>query len=224
VSIAARKIRLIMELRRAGISDTGVLSAIERIPREVFVPGPFQDQAYENRTLPIGRGQTLSQPQVVALMTQALEAGRRSKVLEIGTGSGYQTAVLARLCRRVYTIERYRELLRDAERRFAQLRLHNITTHRGDGSRGWPAQAPFERIIVTAAAAEVPGELVDQLAPDGVMVLPIGGRNREQTLLRLRRAAAGIVEEPLGPVRFVPLVGGAPPEDEQRQRDTRAAG
>lgn len=224
MSIAARKIRLIMELRRAGISDTDVLSAIERIPREAFVPQPFQDQAYENRTLPIGHGQTLSQPQVVALMTQTLQAGRRSKVLEIGTGSGYQTAILSRLCRRVYTIERYRELLRDAENRFAELRLHNITTHRGDGSRGWPAQAPFERIIVTAAAAEVPGELVDQLAAGGIMVLPIGQRNREQVLLRLRRDDTGIVEEPLGPVRFVPLVDGAPPEDEQDQRGAKAAG
>lgn len=224
MSIAARKIRLIMELRRGGISDTGVLSAIERIPREAFVPGPFQDQAYENRTLPIGHGQTLSQPQVVALMTQTLQAGRRSKVLEIGTGSGYQTAVLSRLCRRVYTIERYRELLRDAESRFAELRLHNITTHRGDGSLGWPAQAPFERIIVTAAAAEVPGQLVDQLATGGIMVLPIGQRSREQVLLRLRREEAGIVEESLGPVRFVPLVGGAPPEDEQDQGNATAAG
>ncbi len=213
-----------MELRRAGISDTGVLSAIERIPREAFVPGPFQDQAYENRSLPIGHGQTLSQPQVVALMTQALGAGPRSKVLEIGTGSGYQSAVLSRLCRRVYTIERYRELLREAESRFAALRLHNITTRRGDGSRGWPAQAPFERIIVTAAAADVPGELLDQLAVGGIMVLPIGQRGREQVLLRVRRDGSGIVEEPLGPVRFVPLVGGAPPEDEQGQRGAKAAG
>ena len=213
-----------MELRRAGISDTDVLSAIERIPREAFVPQPFQDQAYENRSLPIGHGQTLSQPQVVALMTQTLQAGRRSKVLEIGTGSGYQTAILSRLCRRVYTIERYRELLRDAESRFAELRLHNITTRRGDGSRGWPAQAPFERIIVTAAATEVPGKLVDQLAAGGIMVLPIGQRGQEQVLLRVRRGETGIVEEPLGPVRFVPLVGGAPPEDEQDQRGATAAG
>ena len=209
-SIAARKIRLIMELRRAGIADTGVLSAIERIPREAFVPPLFQDQAYETRALPIGHGQTLSQPQVVAVMTQALEAGRRTKVLEIGTGSGYQAAVLSRLCRRVYTIERYKELLRDAEQRFGALRLHNITARVGDGAKGWPAQAPFERIIVTAAAPEVPGELVDQLALGGVMVLPLGRRGREQQLFRLRRDETGIVEEPLGGVRFVPLVAGLP--------------
>jgi protein-L-isoaspartate(D-aspartate) O-methyltransferase len=215
-SIAARKIRLIMELRRAGIAETGVLSAIERIPREAFVPPLFQDQAYENRALPIGHGQTLSQPQVVAVMTQALQAGRRSKVLEIGTGSGYQAAVLSRLCRRVYTIERYRELLQIAEQRFAGLRLHNITARLGDGHKGWPAQAPFERIIVTAAAAEVPGELVDQLAPGGIMVLPLGRPGREQELVRLRRLDTQVVEEPLGGVRFVPLVAGLPTEAEVR--------
>ena len=213
MSLEARKIRLIMELRRAGIADTGVLSAIERVPREAFVPPQFQDQAYENRALPIGHGQTLSQPQVVAVMTQALEAGRRSKVLEIGTGSGYQTAVLSRLCRRVYTIERYTGLLRAAEKRFAALRLHNITARAGDGTQGWPAQAPFERIIVTAAAADIPATLVEQLAPGGILVVPVGGRSREQELLRLRRGASGIVEERLGGVRFVPLVRGLPGDD-----------
>ena len=213
MSIEARKIRLIMELRRAGIADTRVLSAIERVPREAFVPPQFQDQAYENRALPIGHGQTLSQPQVVAVMTQALEAGRRSKVLEIGTGSGYQTAVLSRLCRRIYTVERYPGLLRAAEQRFAALRLHNITTRAGDGTEGWPAQAPFERIIVTAAATDIPAGLVDQLAPGGILVLPVGRRARDQDLLRLRREAAGIVEERLGGVRFVPLVHGLPAED-----------
>ncbi len=217
-SIAARKIRLIMELRRAGIAETGVLSAIERIPREAFVPPLFQDQAYENRALPIGHGQTLSQPQVVAVMTQALGAGRRTKVLEIGTGSGYQAAVLSRLCRRVYTIERYKELLQTAEARFAELRLHNITARVGDGSKGWPAQAPFERIIVTAAAPEVPGELVDQLAPGGILVLPLGRRGRPQQLFRLRRCDTGIVEEPLGDVRFVPLVAGLPADGEAAAR------
>ena len=152
MTLAARKIRLIMRLRHAGIHDTHVLSAIERIPRELFVPASFQDQAYENRTLPIGHGQTLSQPFVVALMTQALRADRRTKVLEIGTGSGYQSAVLSRLCRRLYTIERFADLLQGAEQRFHGLRLHNITCRRGEGRRGWPEQAPFSRIIVTAAA------------------------------------------------------------------------
>ncbi len=217
MSLEARKIRLIMELRRAGIADTQVLSAIERVPREAFVPPQFQDQAYENRALPIGHGQTLSQPQVVAVMTQALEAGRRSKVLEIGTGSGYQTAVLSRLCRRVYTIERYTGLLRAAEQRFAALRLHNITARSGDGAEGWPAQAPFERIIVTAAAADVPATLVDQLAPGGILVVPVGRRARDQDLLRLRYEATGIVEERLGGVRFVPLIPGLPAENGRDQ-------
>src|SRR5439155_827772 len=156
MSLAARKIRLIMTLRRSGITDTAVLAAIERIPREAFVPPSFLDQAYENRALPIGLGQTLSQPQVVALMTQALAVRPRHKVLEIGTGSGYQAAVLSRLARRVYSIERHRPLLREAERRFTELRLHNITTIAGDGNLGWREQAPFDRIILPAAATASP--------------------------------------------------------------------
>jgi len=211
VSLAARKIRLIMQLRQAGIAETAVLSAIERIPRESFVPAAFQDQAYENRSLPIGQGQTLSAPEVVARMTQALGVDTRRKVLEVGTGSGYQTAVLSRLFRRVYTIERYRDLSQAAASRLAELRLHNITMHVGDGWQGWPAQAPFPRIIVTAAAPELPGTLVDQLDTEGVMVAPIGAPGQSQELLRLERDADGAVREtPLGPVRFVPLVAGLP--------------
>ena len=210
MTVAARKIRLIMRLRRAGISDTNVLSAIERIPREAFVPDSFQDQAYEDRTLPIGHGQTLSQPRVVALMTQALEIDRRIKVLEIGTGSGYQAAVLSRLCRRLYTIERHRDLQRAAERRFQELRLHNITARLGDGAKGWPEQAPFARIMVTAAAAGIPESLVDQLAPGGIMVVPVGRPGADQTLLRVTRNEDGFHEEVLGDVRFVPLLEGLP--------------
>ncbi len=210
MTIAARKIRLIMQLRRAGIADIAVLSAIERIPREAFVPESFQDQSYEDMTLPIGRGQTLSAPSVVALMTQALGTDRRTKVLEIGTGTGYQAAILSRLCRRLYTVERHRELLGEAERRFLKLRLHNITTRVGDGGRGWPEQAPFARIIVTAAAETVPAALVDQLAPGGVMVVPVGRQGGDQALLRLTREADGIREEVLDSVRFVPLVMGLP--------------
>ncbi len=210
MTIAARKIRLIMQLRRAGIADTAVLSAIERIPREAFVPESFQDQSYEDMTLPIGRGQTLSAPSVVALMTQALRTDRRTKVLEIGTGTGYQAAILSRLCRRLYTVERHRELLGEAERRFLKLRLHNITARVGDGARGWPEQAPFTRIIVTAAAETVPATLVDQLAPGGVMVVPVGRQGGDQALLRLTREADGIREEILDSVRFVPLVMGLP--------------
>jgi protein-L-isoaspartate(D-aspartate) O-methyltransferase len=210
MTVAARKIRLIMQLRRAGIADTAVLSAIERIPREAFVPESFQDQSYEDMTLPIGRGQTLSAPGVVARMTQALATDRRLKVLEIGTGSGYQAAILSRLCRRLYTVERHRELLGEAERRFRDLRLHNITTRVGDGARGWPEQAPFTRIIVTAAAESVPATLVEQLALGGIMVVPVGRQGGDQTLLRLTREAEGIREEVLDTVRFVPLVAGLP--------------
>lgn len=207
MSLEARKIRLVMQLRQAGISDTAVLSAIERIPREFFAPASFQDQAYENRALPIGQGQTLSQPVVVATMTQALKTDRRMKVLEIGTGSGYQTAVLSRLCRRVYTVERLRDLLQTAEQRFGALRLHNITSRAGDGWQGWREQAPFQRIIVTAAAAQLPGTLVDQLGPGGIMVIPVGHDGREQDLVRVVRGEGGEVgEEHLTRVRFVPLV------------------
>lgn len=211
MTVAARKIRLVMELRRSGINDTHVLSAIERIPREAFVPEAFQDQAYENRALPIGFGQTLSKPGVVAAMTQALKTDRRLKVLEIGTGSGYQGAILSRLCRRLYTIERYRDLGRQAEARFRDLRLHNITTRIGDGYKGWPEQAPFSRIIVTAAAREVPASLVDQLAPGGILIVPVGQIGRDQALLRIIRDDHGqIHEECLSDVRFVPMVAGLP--------------
>ena len=204
----ANKIRLIMELRRQGITDTRVLGAIERIPREAFVPNAFRDRSYENVALPIGHGQTISQPAVVGYMTQELELGERMKVLEIGTGSGYQAAILSRLCRRLYTIERSRELLGDAERIFHELRLNNITTRHGDGGDGWPGQAPFERIIVTAAAPDVPPALLDQLAPGGVMILPVGETSDTQQLLKCRRTEQGVDYESLWPVRFVPLVPG----------------
>ena len=205
-----KKLRLLMELRRAGIGDARVLGAIERTPREKFVPPAFEDQAYENMALPIGQGQTVSQPYVVALMTEKLELGDRYNALEIGTGSGYQTAVLARLCRRVFSIERHRELLRDAERRFDELRLRNIICRFGDGTKGWPEQAPYDRVIVTAAAAEVPATLVDGLAPGGILVAPVGEDHRDQQLLRIRRNADGFSTENLGLVRFVPLVAGLP--------------
>lgn len=204
----ARKIRLIMDLRRLGVSDTRVLSAIERVPRDLFVPPTFQDQAYENTALPIGRGQTVSQPLVVALMTQALEVGERMKVLEIGTGSGYQAAVLAKLCRRVYTIERHKPLLAEAEQRFRALRIHNITSIAGDGLRGWKEQAPFDRILVTAAAPEIPKILVDQLGEGGVLVLPVGHQGAEQVVVRVRRLNGFPQSENLFPVRFVPLTPG----------------
>jgi protein-L-isoaspartate(D-aspartate) O-methyltransferase len=206
----ARKVRLVMELRRAGIGDARVLGAIEKTPREAFVPATFADQAYENVALPIGLGQTISQPYVVALMTEKLDIGERDKVLEIGTGSGYQAAILARLGRRIYTVERHRDLLREAERRFAELRLHNIICRFGDGARGWSEQAPFDRIIVTAAAPDVPTALIDDLVPGGVLVVPVGEEHRDQRLLRIRRKESGFATEDLGSVRFVPLVSGLP--------------
>ena len=182
------------------------------MPREIFVPEAFHDQAYEDKALPIGQGQTISQPQVVALMTQALDLTPRHKVLEIGTGSGYQSAVLARLSRRVYTIERHRALLAEAERRFAALRIHNITAIAGDGMKGWPAQAPFDRIIVTAAAAGMPETLLAQLAVGGIMVLPLGPERADQELIRVRRLETEITTEKLCDVRFVPLLPGLPAE------------
>ena len=207
MTIEARKIRLIMQLRRSGVTDTTVLAVIERLPREIFVPRSFLDQAYEDMALPIGSGQTISQPLVVAMMTQALELHDRLKVLEVGTGSGYQAAVLSRLVRRVYTIERHRALLHDAEARFHQLGLHNITTRAGDGTKGWLEQAPFDRILVTAAAdGDIPKTLTDQLAIGGVMVVPLGNDRRDQRVYRIRRTETGLQREELWPVRFVPLL------------------
>ena len=205
----ARKIRLLLELRRQGIADTAVLGAIEKVPREVFVPEAFLDQAYENIALPIASGQTISQPYVVAAMTAALEVGPRMKVLEVGTGSGYQAAVLAHLCRRLYTIERHRDLSEEAAAKFKLLRLTNIVMQVGDGAEGWPQQAPFDRIIITACADSRPEALIDQLRDGGIMVLPLTVPDgRGQRLVRLRREGDIILQEDLMGVRFVPLVPG----------------
>jgi protein-L-isoaspartate(D-aspartate) O-methyltransferase len=202
----SRKIRLIMELRRSGVTDARVCGVIERLPRELFVPEAFSDQAYEDTALPIGCHQTLSAPIVVGRMTQALALGERMKVLEVGTGSGYHAAVLSKLCRRVYTIERYRELLEEAAHRFAALGIGNITWKVGDGTLGWPEQALFERIVVTAAASDVPPILARQLAIGGVMVVPVDDGVGDPRLLRVRRDESGLDTEDLGPIRFVPLI------------------
>lgn len=207
----SRKIRLILAMRRSGITDTRVLGALERIPRDAFVPVTFRDRAYDDVALPIGRHQTISQPSVVARMTQALEVGDRMKVLEIGTGSGYQAAILASLCRRLYTIERHKELLELAERQFAGLRITNVTARLGDGALGWPEQAPFDRIIVTAAAVAMPETLAGQLVVGGIMVVPVGHPDGDQTLMRVRRTEDGFTTEAAGLVRFVPLVPGVGP-------------
>ena len=208
-----QKIRLIMQLRSEGITDMRVLAALERVPRERFVPPSLAEHAYDNSALPIGRGQTISQPFVVAYMTQMLDVHDDMTVLEIGTGTGYQAAVLAQFCRRVYTVERHRAILRDAEMRFAKLGVTNITTRYGDGSQGWPEHAPFDRIMVTAGAPVVPPALVEQLAEDGVMVLPIGPDPLAQELVRVRRTADGHELDRLIGVRFVPLVAGDTDDD-----------
>jgi len=206
----ARRIRLLMSLRRSGVTDARVLGAIERIPRERFVPQSFQDRAWEDTALPIGHGQTISQPLVVAMMTAALALDDRRKVLEIGTGSGYQTAVLAQLARRVYTIETIKPLQDAAARLLDSLRIHNVTMRHGDGSVGWPEQAPFDRIIVTAASGgEAPRLLVDQLAEGGIMICPVRRAVDDQMMIRVRRENGEITMDDLWPVRFVPLVTGA---------------
>lgn len=205
----SNRIRLLMKLRTGGISDTQVLAAMENIPREMFVEETFQQHAYDDTALPIAAGQTISQPTVVGWMTSALEVEPRMRVLEIGTGSGYQAAILAKLARRVYTIERHRELLNQAEERFRKLKFTNIVTKCGDGSKGWKEAAPFERIIVTAAAAQVPATLLQQLMPGGVMVIPVGNSVADQILLRIRKTEEGAIEtQHLMNVRFVPLVEG----------------
>ena len=203
-----QKIELIMSLRANGVRDTRVLAAIETVPRELFVPENLQDLAYADQALPIECGQTLSQPYIVAFMTDRLKVGERMKVLEVGTGSGYQTAILAQLCRRVYTMERYRTLMKTAEERFRKLRLANVTTVLGDGMRGWPAQAPFDRIIVTAAASQLPRKLLEQLAVGGIMIIPVEVSPGKQEILRIVRTADDFERESLLPVRFVPLVEG----------------
>ena len=203
-----RKVQLIMSLRNQGVRDQRVLEAIERVPRQLFVPEAFADQSYADQALPIACGQTISQPFIVAFMTDRLKVAERMKVLEIGTGSGYQTAILAQLCRRVYTIERFRTLSREAEERFRALKLSNITAMAGDGLKGWPQQAPFDRIIVTAAARDVPVALIEQLATGGIMIIPVDAGPGRQELKRVVAGKDGIEVETLLPVRFVPLVEG----------------
>ena len=200
------KMELVLSLRRAGVTEPNVVSTMERVPRELFVPEVFRGRSYEDVTLPIGYHQTLSQPAIVGLMTESLQLDDRKKVLELGTGSGYQTAILASICRRVYTIERHAALLEDAEKRFEKLRIRNVTSKIGDGTLGWDAQAPFERIIVTAAAADIPPILVDQLSINGIMIVPIGRDENFQTIIKVVKKESGLETEQLRDVRFVPLI------------------
>jgi protein-L-isoaspartate(D-aspartate) O-methyltransferase len=207
------KARLIMALRHNGIRNNAVLEAIESIPRDLFVPQTFRDQAWADMALPISCGQTISQPYIVAYMTEMLELKPNMRVLEIGTGSGYQAAILSRLARRVYTMERHRSLLEEARKRFEKLNLRNIETRVGDGSKGWPEAAPFDRIIVTAAAPRIPPALLDQLGEGGVMIIPVDSGPLYQKLVRVRRTKDGFEREDLLPVRFVPLLKGIARED-----------
>lgn len=200
--------RLVQRLRDHGISDERVLKAIATVPRHEFIDEALSSRAYEDTALPIGQSQTISQPWIVARMTEVvLDGGLPEKVLEIGTGSGYQGAILASLVAQVFTVERIEELLKAARRRFHRLRLQNIYTRHADGHLGWPSQAPFDGIVVTAAATEVPFELTQQLGVGGVLVIPIE-RNGAQRLLSIRRTEDGLEEKDLGGVVFVPLLAG----------------
>ena len=207
-SDAERKMQFLYALRSKGVTDATVLSAMESVDRGPFIRGLFAERAYEDMPLPIACGQTISQPSVVGIMTQALQVTPRDKVLEIGTGSGYQAAILSKLARRVYTIDRHRRLVREARDIFEHLDLSNITAITGDGSFGLEEQAPFDRIIVTAAAEDPPGPLLAQLKEGGIMVLPVGQSDAVQHLIRVRKTDQGLEYDELRAVRFVPLLEG----------------
>ena len=205
---AERLMRFLFALRKQGVTDARVLGAMEQIDRGAFVKGLFAERAYEDMPLPIACGQTISQPSVVGLMTQALNPQPRDTVLEVGTGSGYQAAILSLLCRRVYTVDRHRRLVREAQEAFSALGLLNIIAFAADGSHGLPDQAPFDRILVTAAAEDAPGPLLAQLKIGGIMVLPVGQSDTVQSLIKVTRTETGYEYDELRPVRFVPLVEG----------------
>lgn len=202
------KMQFLFALRSKGVTDARVLTAMETVDRAAFVKGIFADRAYEDMPLPISCGQTISQPSVVGLMTQALDVQPRHKVLEIGTGSGYQAAVLSHLARRVYTIDRFKRLVSEARAIFDAQDITNITAFTADGSHGYPEQAPFDRILLTAAAEDAPSPLLAQLRVGGIMVLPVGQSDTVQTLIRVTRTETGFEYDELRPVRFVPLLEG----------------
>ena len=196
------------QIKKRGVTDSAVLQAMSKLPRHLFVPESFIDDAYEDGPLSIGEGQTISQPYVVASMTSHLHLSNESRVLEIGTGSGYQTAILAEIAKAVYTIERIAELLPKAERMFELLGYDNIFTKHADGSNGWPEAAPFDAIIVTAAAKGIPETLTLQLNADGIMIIPLDRDEIDkQELVKVKKSADGLKQETLYPVRFVPLLG-----------------
>lgn len=203
------KMRFALALRSAGVTDLNVLKVMEETPRELFIGDSLQPRAYENIPLPIDCAQTISQPSVVAVMTQALEVDNRCKVLEVGAGSGYQTAILARLARRVYSLERHKPMVMPARRRLEKLRITNVILEHGDGSLGLPAQAPFDRILLAAAAPDPPRTLLDQLKVGGIMILPVGEGDAVQQLIKVVRDEDGYTYTEMSEVRFVPLLGGA---------------
>lgn len=207
-ALSEQKMRFMFALRSKGVTDSRVLTAMETIDRGQFVRGLFAERAYEDTPLPIACGQTISQPSVVGLMTQALDVTPRDKVLEVGTGSGYQAAILSQLARRVYTVERHRRLVAEAKTLFQQMDLSNVTAFTADGSHGLPDQAPFDRIILTAAAEDAPGPLLAQLKVSGIMVLPVGQSDAVQSMIKVTRTEDGFDYQELRPVRFVPLLEG----------------
>lgn len=208
---AERRRAMVERLRDRGIDDERVLAALERVPRHAFVPAPFRDRAYRDGSLPIGRGQTVSAPYVVALMSEEARIDSGDRVLEVGTGSGYHAAVLAELADEVYTVEIVESLARAAEERLGDLGYANVTVRRGDGYRGWPEEAPFDAVVVTAAPEEVPPALVEQLAAGGRLVLPVGARGGVQRLTVVEKAPDGTTtRRETTPVRFVPMVREAP--------------
>ena len=209
---ATLKMQFLFSLRQAGVVDKQVLHAMERIDRKNFVTGIFSEKAYEDTPLPIACGQTISQPTVVGLMTQALEVTSRDKVLEVGTGSGYQAAILSLLARRVYTVERYSLLVNNATKVFQNLNISNITTLLSDGGFGLERQAPFDKIIVTAASDDPPASLLSQLKIGGIMVIPVGQSDNMQKLIKITKTDEGYEYQDLHAVRFVPLVAGTEKE------------
>lgn len=208
VSLDDKKKTLLSKLKEQGITDEIVLEVIADIPREDFIPDFLRSQAYENAALPIESEQTISQPYIVAYMTQELRVTKNHKVLEIGTGSGYQAAVLAKLCKRLFTIERHMPLFKGAEEMFKKLRLYNITTLFGNGMKGWKEQQPFDRIMVTAAGEEIPDELLYQLKDGGIMIIPLGAQDETQHVVRITRNGDDFDVKTLLPVKFVPLLSG----------------
>jgi protein-L-isoaspartate(D-aspartate) O-methyltransferase len=202
------RMEFMLTLRRRGITDAAVLRAMDEVPREMFMPEKLRDQAYQDHAMPIECGQTISQPYVVAYMTELLELQPQHRVLEIGTGSGYQAAVISRIASQVVSIERYRTLAESARKALDRIGYTNVEVIVGDGFEGARHRAPFDRIIVTAAAEEVPQALLDQLAEGGILVLPLGPHSGPQQIVRLRKSGEGVTREELIAVRFVPLLPG----------------